>query len=885
MTTVTREDNDPSAEVRIVGSDGKTPGLPGGQNAPTGATHSARSGRMRYARVSDLDVWLEVPPTGFVGAIIDSMVDGRERVVLAWPSRPDNGFVAAALALREVRAAGKRTHGTLAIWPWRRAATHAARSILVNAEDICLTARREFGNVGKRAPATDPKLAYLSLCMVELRLNDLIRGAGSSGRTRSNDIPGGGEGPTTRNPTLLETTAVFEPVESPTATAFQPDVDQVLRRVRRHTSLATIPMHVANVGDPLVTPFALMGLKTDRDSVAACLASERFRANGLDAVVVDLTRTARTALSADWQRDFRTLLMALDAAHLPQRVAVVVLCEDGFAMRGAEVVLRTHSEESQSGRQRPLRQGALLMNAGILEVRDAPPLPELPAVAFMADVKDASLAPLRDRLMGLARRLREAGHATEARAVGSGLRALSTFASLPLGITEAKNNASVLFDGDGYEDVRTRSSFFPTSVLQPMAEIESTAPEFAGDIRQLLDSVKSHIGQWENATPISLKLAQLLRDSAWNAHDVLLVLPDTRTTDVFVVSDCGVGCLCTIIEVSGFLEAADRSSWRRCIVLRPEPRAVRTLLTTRGTLSHVLLLGDTAGMSLLAAELDQLISIPEFAPFSARATALRDALNRGGANGTVDLAEAEFHYRLRATEDLVDLTQAGDGYTGTIVRFHLEGGGRAAYRSGGDVLVFTPDEVRPFRRVSAREVRVGDSILVLRRDIRDKLSEALSRSRKTAAQLKLYHEKIVQFRKRLPGNTLKAKARDVLAAMRAIDPSIGEHEVPNIVRWLSVEPSDSPQQPRAARDQRRFLVFMEAAGIDKTVAGAFWELAIVPVRAYSAQEGHLFNRRVVQFVIDPEGVAAGAGWREYEGLWQAVIDSVDHVVEKELADA
>ena len=197
----------------------------------------------------------------------------------------------------------------------------------------------------------------------------------------------------------------------------------------------------------------------------------------------------------------------------------------------------------------------------------------------------------------------------------------------------------------------------------------------------------------------------------------------------------------------------------------------------------------------------------------------------------------------------------------------------------------TPDEARPFRRVSAREVRVGDSILVLRRDIRDKLSEALSRSRKTAAQLKLYHEKIVQFRKRLPGNTLKAKARDVLAAMRAIDPSIGEHEVPNIVRWLSVEPSDSPQQPRAARDQRRFLVFMEAAGIDKTVAGAYWELAIVPVRAYSAQEGHLFNRRVVQFVIDPEGIAAGAGWREYEGLWQAVIDSVDHVVEKELADA
>ena len=878
------------AERSIETSSGSSDGLADGSFAPT-ATRGRLLSPTRYARVSDPDVWLEVPSTGFVRAIIDSMVDGCDRVVLAWPSRPDNGLVAAALALREARSTDLLSNAAVAIWPWRRGATHAARSILVHAEDICLRARRAFDSLRESSPPKDPELAHLSLCMVELRLNDLrrpVRRRGRSGRTRrgmSTEISG--ENPVARNPTLRETTAVFPPTESSTMMAYQPDVDQILRRerLRRHTSLNTIPDHVARVGDPLATPFALMGLKSQRDDLIHCLAYARFMTSGLDAVVVDLTRTARSALSADWQRDFRTLLEVLDAARLPRRVAVVVLCEDGFAMRGAEVALRTHGSESKTGRKHPLRQGALLLNAGILQVCEPPPLPALPAVAFTADVKDASLAPLRDRLMGLARSLREAGHATEARAVGSGLRALSTFASLPLGIAEAKSNASVLFDGDGYEDVRTRSSFFPTSVLQPMAAIESAAPEFATDIRELLEEVRSHIGQWESATPISLKLERLFRDSEWNARDVLLVLPDARTKDVFVVSDFGVSCLCAVIAVSGLIEAANRKSWRRSIVLRPEPRSVRTLLTMVGTPSQVLLLGDAAGISFLTAELDQLVSIREFAPFAGRAMALRDALHRGGAEGALDLSEAEFHYRLHPAEDLVDLTQAGDGYTGAIVHFHLEGGGRAAYRAGGDVLVFTPDEARPFMRVAARDVSIGDSILVLRRDIRDKLSEALSRSRKTAAQLKLYHEKVVQFRGCLLGNTVKAKARDVLTAMRAIDPSIGEHEVPNIVRWLSVEPSDSPQQPRAARDHRRFLVFMQAAGIDKKVADAFWDLAIIPVRAYSAQEGHIFNRRIVQFVVDPEGVAAGAGWREYEGLWQAVVDSVDHVIAKELCYA
>ena len=131
------------------------------------------------------------------------------------------------------------------------------------------------------------------------------------------------------------------------------------------------------------------------------------------------------------------------------------------------------------------------------------------------------------------------------------------------------------------------------------------------------------------------------------------------------------------------------------------------------------------------------------------------------------------------------------------------------------------------------------------------------RSHEAVAQLKQYHERVVRFRQSLPGDNLLTKARHALAAMRAIEPTIGDREIFNIRRWLSVEPSDSPQPPHTCRDQQRFSIFMKAAGIDKLVADAYWNLAIVRVRIYSIEEGQDFNRHVVQFIMDPEGVVSG----------------------------
>lgn len=81
---------------------------------------------------------------------------------------------------------------------------------------------------------------------------------------------------------MLEPTAVFVPTESQSAPVYGPNPNQVLRWVRRHTMLGTIPGHVADVGDPHVTPFAVMGLNpTDRAELTRCLDYERFVTHGL----------------------------------------------------------------------------------------------------------------------------------------------------------------------------------------------------------------------------------------------------------------------------------------------------------------------------------------------------------------------------------------------------------------------------------------------------------------------------------------------------------------------------------------------------------------------------------------------------------------------------
>ncbi len=832
---------------------------------------------VRYASTSSAESWA---PLGagrpLVDALLQSVSDGSDRALLAWPERPGNGFTLAGLALREARCSGRLASATLAVWPWRPALTRAARSILVHPADISAAARTAINELERGEAWTRDGLAHRSLDLVELRLRDLISQNAPPrirrGRSRLDVI--------VRSPTLLETTAVFPA----SAGTFEEDATQVLRRVRDHTFMgnpgAELSGDVATLGNPAFAPFALFGIPAEASAtrLRRLLSFERFRERGLDAIVVDLTHQSRGELPDTWERLLALLLQSLDAAG-GRRPPIVALCDDPFSLRTAIRSLRTENARLRPRRSPPTETGAYLAEPGLLAPGTR--LSEtLPDVRFSADIKDASLVEMREELVKLGRRLRQERDGDGVRAVSDALSFLRRSASLPVGLDEAVRTADVLFDTEDDVDARVRAMFRPLMTLSRLAKLAEHSPA-AANVRRSLELIKARAKAWADETPVSAKLADLMLEPRWNSPATLIAVPDRRVAEVLMGSDRSVGWHCAITDHRDLAEALDRKAFDRLIVTGPTPLAIRTLLTSVKTPGEVFLLGDSSGSALISGELAPLCRMAAFAPVARRAADLHAALHRGGLDERHDAGESEFRLLPQPRSRDIDLTQEGGAYPGEKVIL-VTASHRIVYRPSSDVLLFSPGEARPFERIAARDVQVGDHILVLDEEIRERIRRALATSRSSLDQLASYHTHIARLRAAVPGETLTDKSREVLRRMRQIDPSLPDSEVANIQRWLSADQApaahDGVRQPRTARDWPRFSLFMHVNGVDPVLAQTYWSYAIVPTRSYRAREGHQFNQRVVQFVLDPEGVSAGAGsWRALKGLWLSLVEAVDDV--------
>jgi hypothetical protein len=448
-----------------------------------------------------------------------------------------------------------------------------------------------------------------------------------------------------------------------------------------------------------------------------------------------------------------------------------------------------------------------------------------------------------------------------------------------LGLLEARETAGILYDADDDADASVRAMFLPKMALAELSAFGELFPAFASEAASAAATVEAKVVTWNADTPVAAKLTELLADSSVNAPTTVLALPDRRIVEVFIASDRGVHCLCEVTDHKTLAAHMTAHNPTRVIVVGPTPEAVRTLLVTRRAPTSVLLLGDAAGSALLSAELGSLESINAFSSFAARAKSLATALRRGGSDETLDMAEAEFRISAVVRENEVDLTQADEAYRGDVVRITMQSGIRLDYRSGGEILLLSPGEARPFERIQARQVQVGYRILVLDASIREPIRLAIAGSRKSRQELERYHSHIATIRNNEPGGSLAEKARNVLARMQSVDRSIG-NETHNIIRWLNADAArtslEGSRAPGAARDWPRFRVFMQAVGVEEALASLYWKFAVLPSRSYRAQEGHLFNQRVVQFVLDPESTGM---WKSMQGLWQQVMESVDDVVD------
>ncbi len=203
----------------------------------------------------------------------------------------------------------------------------------------------------------------------------------------------------------------------------------------------------------------------------------------------------------------------------------------------------------------------------------------MPPITFQADIKDASLAPLRQRLVSLGRTLREDG-SNAAKNVSKSLAFLRRAASLPLGLTEARQIADVLYDADDEVDASVRAMFRPKMALSTLLEAGDTAPAHSTEIKALAEAISNKAAEWEAETPVSSRLSILLNQAEWNTATTILAFPDRRIAETYLASDRAVQCACTVIDHRGIFEFAAIADVKRIIVVGPTTQAVRALLTT-----------------------------------------------------------------------------------------------------------------------------------------------------------------------------------------------------------------------------------------------------------------------------------------------------------------
>jgi hypothetical protein len=482
--------------------------------------------------------------------------------------------------------------------------------------------------------------------------------------------------------------------------------------------------------------------------------------------------------------------------------------------------------------------------------------------------------------------LRTAHENDAALAVSRALSFLRSCAALPFGVAEAQSIADIIHDSDDEIDLAVRAMFRPKMALAKLAAIAATVPAHASQARALTSAIQGKVAAWENETPVSAKLTSLLDAAPEGGEGILVVVHNRRISDLFILSDRVKRWRISVVAADSLAAELDAKRPRQLIVVGPVPETLQALLTSADVPSSVMLLGDSSGMGLLAAELSAIERLPEFAPLVARTSALRAALTRGGGDESLDLSEASFHASELPVTPHTDFTRSGEGYAGDTVQIQTRHS-VFTYRPTSTVLVHSAGELRPFVASDAKRIRVGDAILALGPDIHETLRRAISGSRKSRDELAVYHKQVAARRNSTPGLTLSEKAHYVIEQMKQLDPSVQSSEWVNVRRWLSAdlaaESADGSRQPGAARKWERFRTFWAVGGVSELVADMYWRMAIMPTRSYRIQEGYAFNQRVTHFVLDPEGTALGAGqWAAMPHLWQLVEASVDEVIDVKL---
>ncbi len=842
---------------------------------------------------------LNRPTTALLREFLQSLATGQSATVLQWPfGQRDASFLHPLAMLSLICAPARRTTGGFSwcepphtlrtlYFPWRGGATSASQASLLFRRDE-VVAWNSYHLTRRQIEPTKPVDLLDRLHETLGHLNGLSRRDTSK--------------PHLAHPTLAEIYPVFVADAGETARAiFAEAIGELFGRVRYGAALDRLLDHRAELSKPGSAPYGFFGISSRVPLRQALGARVLSSAEGTppDICLLDLGPPALNRLGATWSETVEEFI-AETHKRFPDLPFLAVTHDPFVHRRVANIFDKT---------LRPIRpQSRVLVRLS----RDL-----LSADAPVTEVSDAKVSfttvagPAAEALAALSEAARGSSDPAFAGTLRREMGSLRKAASLPCGLAPAYE---FLCSEVGQSVAETFLEHRSRGTL--IAPIEDAlASEVGGAERARLvrarDTVKRAFDNLDAETPIGSLLADLattiLRKSSRTviafATDIELKLGMNRLADD---SEPGramrkrlekAHIIFTDAEslgstLAGIETVRDRNSWKRLVIIAPSLDWLSTVVAQTWLPEELIVLCERTLAARVAQTFGHLSSHPDLGGeghlgqrLAAIAAAAKAEVEARGVRA-VDL-DLEPRARMSGTETVIDLTDEDSDGGGEVRVLTLASGRTLHARSGAVIIRYDRRaEINPFEATRAQEIRPRDSVVVPDEEFIEEARELLPLRVLAQSWVDVYHATVEAQLAGIPGNTLSAKARKVLAGVQAKGARTQSSAA--VLGWLKVEEyrkvPPERRQPHAPQRRREFEAFMAELGIDEALAEKMWAEGIQPLRIDRRRAGQKMAQAFVSVLVDPHGTASGFDVSVREGisaLRKKALDHLDQVIEVE----
>lgn len=811
-----------------------------------------RAARERFcAAMDEIRLWTGREEQGEVsglyralaGALYDVRAQGRSSAVLVWPTGSVSLAACHALCSLALPRSAPVTEQPLRVrapapglralfFPYSSATRLPLRRVYADRNQVSATCLDHLGDAERRH---GPAWAYFSrMC----RVKDL-----------TGSVRGGGHHFEYEHPTLDEVVSIV-------GLGHARDRD-VLGRVANRTDLKQL----SNLaGDPAASPYALFGL-----TATARLRPNEGRADALDIMLLDLTRSGRNRLGRDWRTAVASALKL--ATRLYGRLPVLAVTEDPYVQDVlAFDLLKAH--DGLTGKQPTPRDALLGLSPAVVAFAEPEPV-NLSTVSRFAALgcADPDPALLKD-IAQAAEQARNAGDAPAALLLDEVAGVARRTAALPGGV-DALGEFVALHQGVQTAAQRMKG-YSVDSLLRSGEDLSGPySQQHQSRLQNLLRRARTWVDARAAGSPIALALQALIRKGL-NGATRKVIWSQTAAVSEFAEhilrSDPEIGArvgervasnMITFMDALTFREIdslprSELAKTKQVFVVSPKRAQAVVLMTQPWLPDEVTLVADERTLAGIGRDAARLAQFSAYAAYADRLSRLGAAASaeaarvRGRALDLTEMGVEDVDFPEGGVIDLAGRRRPGE----KILRIDMKDQRTILARPKTRLIRFDPDGAVPtYGSCKAGEVAAGDQLCLVDDDFIDMARARLNIRAAAAEEIRDYHSLVQTRFERLDGESQRDKLRTLVREMG--EPPVLEDTARNWVHLdaEALKPLDLVL-PRAPRDHETFLRFMTVLGIPGPIAESYWIWAVILTRKSRIRAAVQLHEAYLAILVD-----------------------------------